>query len=980
MRALPLLSLLLILAAGACANVDAERDDAGTHDDGAAEDAAEALDEGGEGLPDDGTDAPDAPDAAEICTDPVCVVGETRCDPPPAEDTIFRTCVTGPDGCPRWGDQESCSSGQFCQEGACVEHCSDICAVGERQCSSSTEYQDCESGSRGCLTWGTPVACGSGLACTGDGECVTCVDACEEGLARCSTTGELLRCERETSGCLAWVTSAPCTPPQICWEGACVDSCTDVCSGGTMRCFGTDFQICMRQAVGCYGWSPPYRCPGGRACAGAGVCPSCTDACAEGEARCAGETAFDACQLDDVSGCWEWGSASPCGLHEHCEGAGVCTAICTDGCATEGLRECGPGGGPRECVVGAPGCLEWSTETPCTAVAHGTNACVAGTCELTCEPSYLACGPTACRVSCTPWTQQSPVPAYEDLWSLDFVGTRVWAAGNAGVVARSDDGGVIWRNVGVVPGAVALAGIDFVSANVGWAVGAGGAVFRSDDGGVNWTAQTSGVTAALRGLSFADATHGWAVGDAGTLLATLDGGTVWTPQTSGLTTALLGVHFVSATTGWAVGAGGRILKTANGGAAWLPQTSGSTYDIRSVRFLDADTGWAVGYYYAYRTTNGGASWAPFIRSAVQYNAVYATSANAAVIVGAAGRVETTTDGGLVWSTRTSGVTVNLHALVFLGALDALAVGQNGTVLSSANGGSTWIGRRGGTVDNLRDVHFLDATDGWAVGLAGRIVATSDGGTTWTPQTSGVTSNLWGVHFADATHGWAVGEGGVIRATTDAGATWNAQTSTTTGALYAVQFIDGSEGWAVGAYLGTSSVRYTPDGGTTWMAEPSGIPSGTTMYGVWFNASGYGWIVGATGTIRYTTNRGVAWLTPTATGTTQALWDVRFVSDTVGFAVGAAGTLVTTTDGGVRWTLRGTPAAGLLYGIEFVDATTGFVVGAAGTFLKTGDGGATWTSHPAPTSRDLRGLSFLDADHGWVAGDYGTILVTFSAGE
>lgn len=973
------LGLALWLVAGACAETDdGVVDDAGRRDDAGVEDVVET--DGGADGDLDVTDLPEIPDVPDGCEAAPCLLDERRCDPPPADDTIYRVCEAGPDGCARWSDQQSCPAGQFCQEGLCVESCTDICVEGALQCLSDTEWQTCERGARGCLTWGAGTACPSGEVCTGAGVCAACADECLEGLARCSTDGAPAVCAVGGAGCLAWVESPACPTPQYCWEGACVDRCSDVCTSGQMRCFGTDYQICMRQPAGCYGWGTPYRCPGGRACVGAGICPSCTDTCTDGEGRCDTSTSAVRCQLDERTGCWVWSPSTPCGLHEACEGSGVCTTICTDDCPAEGTLECGPGGGPRQCVVGALGCLEWSVETPCEAVEDGSNVCVAGACDLTCAGGFLECGPTSCRLSCAPWSQQSPVPPYENLWALDFVGTSVWTAGNAGAVARSDDRGVTWRNAGSAPGGAVLNAIDFVSATRGWTVGNGGAILRSDDGGGNWFAQTSGVTDALRGVSFVDASTGWVVGDAGVILATTDGGTTWTRQTSGLTTALFAVHFVNATTGWAVGAGGRILKTADGGRVWLPQTSGTTLDIRAVRFLDVNTGWAVGHTYAYRTTNGGTTWGAYARSAIQYNAIFGTTANAVLIVGAGGRVETTTDGGLSWSVRTSGTTANLHALVFHDALNAVTVGANGLVLTSANGGSTWIERRGGTVDNLRDVFFADATHGWAVGAAGRIVATTDGGAAWTPQVSGTTSNLWGLWFADATTGWAVGEAGTIRATTDGGASWAASVSGTTGALYDVMFLDTAEGWAVGAYAAGSSVRYTPDGGATWMAEPTGIPTTITMYGVWFNPSGHGWVVGTSGTVRYTTDRGVNWRTPGATGTTQTLWDVRFVGDNVGFAVGGAGALLVTADGGLTWALRGTPATGILYDLAFVDALHGFIVGAAGTFLKTVDGGTNWTSHPATTSRDLRGVGFLTADDGWVAGDYGTILRTFSGGE
>jgi hypothetical protein len=213
---------------------------------------------------------------------------------------------TGPDGCPRWSDQRSCPGGQFCQEGLCVEVCSDICAEGARQCLSETEWQVCERGARGCLTWGEATECSPGEICTGEGVCAVCADECVEGLVYCSRTGTPLICAVGAAGCLTWIEWPACAPPQLCWEGACVDGCTNVCSAGQMRCFGADYQICMMQPAGCYGWGTPYHCPGGRSCTGAGICPSCTDVCREGDGRCDTATSAVRCRLDGTTGCWVW--------------------------------------------------------------------------------------------------------------------------------------------------------------------------------------------------------------------------------------------------------------------------------------------------------------------------------------------------------------------------------------------------------------------------------------------------------------------------------------------------------------------------------------------------------------------------------------------------------------------------------------------------------------------------------------------------
>jgi hypothetical protein len=117
-----------------------------------------------------------------------------------------------------------------------------------------------------------------------------------------------------------------------------------------------------------------------------------------------------------------------------------------------------------------------------------------------------------------------------------------------------------------------------------------------------------------------------------------------------------------------------------------------------------------------------------------------------------------------------------------GVSGVAVVGDAGMVAVSTNGGATWDAPRASdTTVDLSGVAFSDANRGWAVGAAGTIIATTDGGATWQSQTANVTVDLSavdlnGVAFSDANHGWAVGAAGTIIATTDGGATWNPQPS------------------------------------------------------------------------------------------------------------------------------------------------------------------------------------------------------------
>jgi photosystem II stability/assembly factor-like uncharacterized protein len=123
------------------------------------------------------------------------------------------------------------------------------------------------------------------------------------------------------------------------------------------------------------------------------------------------------------------------------------------------------------------------------------------------------------------WTQVTP--SITNL-ALKDVSARpsglAWAAGAGGAVPRTVLGLWAMQTVGA---SNQLEGVYYPTDLTGYAVGANGAglVMRSDDGGVTWQPQTSHTAAGLRDVFFVDALRGWAVGDGGVIIHTSRGGT-----------------------------------------------------------------------------------------------------------------------------------------------------------------------------------------------------------------------------------------------------------------------------------------------------------------------------------------------------------------------------------------------------------------------------------------------------------------------
>ncbi|MDA3936607.1 MAG: cell wall-binding repeat-containing protein [Actinomycetota bacterium] len=215
--------------------------------------------------------------------------------------------------------------------------------------------------------------------------------------------------------------------------------------------------------------------------------------------------------------------------------------------------------------------------------------------------------------------------------------------------------------------------------------------------------------------------------------------------------------------------------------------------------------------------------------------------------------------------------------------------------------------------------------------------------------------------------------------------WSLQDSGVSAHLGSVYFIDESTGWIAGA---NGTLRKTTNGGASWFAQDPG--TSVWLSGVFFLDESTGWVVGDEGTILKSTDGGVSW-TPQTSGTTKNLWGVQFVDENNGWVVGIPGgngppppgeygPILRTTDGGTTWTNYGSLDYAIVQSLFFIDQNTGWVAG-NGTLRKTTDGGVTWVDkRPDGTQRLYWTPHFVDANTGWVVGGDGLILNTTDGGD
>jgi hypothetical protein len=109
----------------------------------------------------------------------------------------------------------------------------------------------------------------------------------------------------------------------------------------------------------------------------------------------------------------------------------------------------------------------------------------------------------------------------------------------------------------------------------------------------------------------------------------------------------------------------------------------------------------------------------------------------------------------------SGTFNDIH---FINENEGWLVGTAGIIVHTTDGGSTWNEQINPDPQKktLIKVIFLDADNGWAVGAYGIILHTTDGGSNWVVMESNVSSlPLTGVHFTSPTNGYIVGNYGTL---------------------------------------------------------------------------------------------------------------------------------------------------------------------------------------------------------------------------
>ncbi|WP_185906474.1 YCF48-related protein [Marinobacter sp. NP-6] len=320
----------------------------------------------------------------------------------------------------------------------------------------------------------------------------------------------------------------------------------------------------------------------------------------------------------------------------------------------------------------------------------------------------------------------------------DRAGERVVAAGERGHVIYSDDQGETWEQA-EVPVSATLTGIDFGTEQHGWAVGHSGVVLHSSDGGESWELQLTGIKAAELAIESRQeqidemeqrveeapeeekADLQWALDDLffslENLQADLDVGPV---------NPFLDVWFENENHGFVVGAYGMFLRTTDGGETWK-------------------------------------DWAPTIEnpSGFHLNGITRITGGALVIVGEAGQIFVSVDGGDSWEKRESP-----YQGSFFGAIgtdrvnEVLVFGLRGNMFLSTDLGRSWKVVPNEAGATLNDGVVSDDGRIILVGNGGTVLMSTNGGQSFRPYSRDDREGVMDVVPVSGTNFLMVGEGGV----------------------------------------------------------------------------------------------------------------------------------------------------------------------------------------------------------------------------
>jgi len=543
-----------------------------------------------------------------------------------------------------------------------------------------------------------------------------------------------------------------------------------------------------------------------------------------------------------------------------------------------------------------------------------------------------------------------PGGTLENLNSVFFLDSLTgWICGTNILALKTTDGGETWQNFSVgTPGFPGIfKEIHFFDSLHGAALNSKYGIYRTTDGGSNWIRRQWGYAGFLKAFHPIDFDNYYITGDYGNIIKTTNGGISFTYIPLPVYADVTDIHFFHPDTGFVTTTddltnNSYVLKTTDGGISWDTSFKANVTGFSSISFWGRNHAWLTdfGSWSIRRTTDGGLTW--LSTETPNHNQTLTISpldTLQGLAAGQGGIILRTTSGGQNWSIISKGHRNFLSRVIFSDSLTGWACGEG--MFKTTDGGQTWNQKNSFGVN---DLFFLNNNLGWTVSGNGYTRKTTDGGESWNTYLTGNAYSLYSVYFCDSLNGWACGEY-YVKKTTDGGVTWSTSFIVSYGTLTSIHFFDLLNGVVIG-YTMTNypptpgAVTYfTSDGGVTWTESQSPL---TSSRGASFIDS-LGWV--ATGsTLHFTQNRGRSW--SWLKYLPKSINNIFFLDKNTGFIAAAGGSIYKTTDGGTVWNDLPSITSNALYDVFFLTPEKGFAVGQSGTMIA-------YYNNPTSVNDDLR---------------------------
>lgn len=281
--------------------------------------------------------------------------------------------------------------------------------------------------------------------------------------------------------------------------------------------------------------------------------------------------------------------------------------------------------------------------------------------------------------------------------------------------------------------------LSFVDSLTGWAAGEAGTIIRTTDGGNSWEVQNSTVQTFIHDIFFINKNSGWALTlqdgfpFTSVILKTTNGGIDWLAEDFPDTTKLIRTIFFFDSLNGFVG-GSYIAYTSDGGDSWVEASvdSGifSNFPVYEFNFLNRQFGYACGGRIdicgvIWQTTNSGLNWTSIGISADEIFDIF--------------------------------IFDSLNAITLSGDPEGFFGIAN---IKTKDAGLTWYSNELAFTGLSFTIDFRTYNEGWSAS-GYKFLRTTDRGESWEEYETPDSVAIFDLQFLDTRTGYAVGENGVI---------------------------------------------------------------------------------------------------------------------------------------------------------------------------------------------------------------------------